>query len=949
MGRTTIISAMLISPISLSEKVATSVSEWRLIHSLTLVATLLLLLPPAHAADPAPSAPEAAATTAAPVMSAGEARFWQALKAFNSGKAADLPNARATLQAAADAEYSHAQLLLGNCLISGSYGFKKDARKGASLFRLAAERGNAFAMVSLGQCHLAGTGVSKSENKAADWFTAALAATADYSQPTPPADYFRAPGSGVAGELQRDPATETRATAHFFLAQILAGRQQAALAHTHYLAAATAGPDGRYGVAQAAQQAAFNYAFGNGVPRDLAQATGMLELARKLGTRQNVSLIHNSVATKTVDEFAVVDLEEAIAKSGEQIQTGLQLKIATTLGDKKSKDYNPAEAAKWYRLAADNGQAWAMMELAFLHSRGDLGPPDRAEAFRWFEKAGDGDKPKHYVATANLGLCYLRGLGTPADPAKAAALFTKARDFTFLGYLGSIGQAPAEPVGYEDDKKLADTWAQKKNDAHAQYLIGLRHYGGWDGKVDLKEAVRWFRKAAKAEHGGALCYLGLIYELKQLDPNTKESMEEFLKRTDEVIDFYRRSGEAGNIEGQINYAAMLSRENPIKTPKYGSEPRKKAESLLLSVLERDPHHSRAHNNLAVIYERKLRDLVGTVDQQSISEYREKMIHHYDEAIRGEFSYAANNLAVIYYDGKLVPRDLGKAYACFEQAAGWGLTAAHYSLGYMHEYGEGVPRTPSEAAYHYRLAALEGHEQALKNLVNLYLTGQGVAVDLDRAAYWLTQLAQRGNLPAQAALADVLMRKEDYEPAVKLWFGLSTHPNHELAGKACERLSRCYEKGLGVKADPAQSLKYFQQAIARRDGDAVATLARSQFKAGKNKEALSNMTYASTRSAEAAFNLAQMYYFGTHVTKDEAKAMQLLRTAAAGNNADALFFLATMTYKSLPQAPTLAEALNYAERAEAGGLAKATVLREALEKKLKAADTPVEEGARARAS
>lgn len=891
---------------------------------------------------------------AVPAPSKAETLFWQALKAFNSGKAADLPAGRVALQAAADAEFTHAQLLLGNCLLSGSYGFKKDERKGASLFRLAAERGNAFALVSLGQCHLAGTGVSKNETKAADWFTAALAPTADYTQPIPPADYYQAPGSSVAGGLQRDPATETRASAHFFLGQILNGRQQPELAHAHFLAAATAGPEGRFGVAAAAQQAAFNYAFGNGVPRDLAQATTMLDLSRQLATRQNVSLVHNSVATKTVDEFAVADLEEAITKSGEQIQAGLQLKIAATLGDKKSKDYNPREAARWYQLAAESGQAWAMLELAFMHSRDDLGPPNRAEAFRWFEKAGAGDKPKHYLATANLGLCYLRGLGTTADAAKAAALFAKARDYTFLGYLGTIGQAPAEPVDYETDKKTTDTWAQKKDDAHAQYLVGLRHYTGWDGKVDLKESVRWFKKAAKASHGGALCQLGVIYELKQLAPDTKEKLAEYQRRIADVLEYYRRSSEAGNIEGLINYATMLSRNlrtNIPHTPLYEVKEKNllEAEAQLLAALARQPHHPRAHNNLAVIYEQRLREGSAKLDPATLDKFREKMLHHYQEAVLGEFAYAALNLGTIYYDGKLASRDFGKAYEYFGQAASWGLTAAHYSLGYMHERGEGVPRTPSEAAYHYRLAGLDGHVQALQNLANLYLSGQGVALDLERAAFWLNQLVQRGNTEALASLADLFMRKKDYEAAFKIFLPLSTHASRELAGLACERLSQCYARGLGVKADQAQAKKYFELAIIHRNGDALASLAKEQFSVGEHSQGVETMTYASTRSAGAAFHLGQMYYFGTHVTKDEGKALQLLKNAANAHHPEAQVFLATMTYKNLPQAPTLEEALNYAERAEAHGLEKATVLREALEKKLKARDVPPEEGARARAS
>src|SRR5688572_26381913 len=181
-------------------------------------------------------------------------KFWQAVKLLSSRKEPDRANGRKLLQESSDLEYVHAQTMLANCYLSGGYGFAREPKKAVALFRLAAERGNGYAMASLGSCYVTGTGTRKDDGKAAQWLEAALAETADYNRPAPPADYFtdeNSGGAGVAGELASDPEGSSRASAHFLLAQIDRRRNKPSEAQAHYVAAATAGVDGRAGIYQA--------------------------------------------------------------------------------------------------------------------------------------------------------------------------------------------------------------------------------------------------------------------------------------------------------------------------------------------------------------------------------------------------------------------------------------------------------------------------------------------------------------------------------------------------------------------------------------------------------------------------------------------------------------------------------------------------------------------------
>jgi len=75
-------------------------------------------------------------------------------------------------------------------------------------------------------------------------------------------------------------------------------------------------------------------------------------------------------------------------------------------GEGVAKD--SAEAVKWYRLAADQGDVVAQFNLGVKYSTGEGVAKDDSEAIRWYRRAADqGDA----MAQFNLGLIYYTGVG----------------------------------------------------------------------------------------------------------------------------------------------------------------------------------------------------------------------------------------------------------------------------------------------------------------------------------------------------------------------------------------------------------------------------------------------------------------------------------------------------------------------------------------------------------
>jgi len=79
----------------------------------------------------------------------------------------------------------------------------------------------------------------------------------------------------------------------------------------------------------------------------------------------------------------------------------------------------------------------------------------------------------------------------------------------------NLGAMYARGEGIPEDNKEAVHWwrkAAKQGDARAQFNLGVRYTYGKGVERDAKEALRWYRKAAMQGHADAQNNLGLMYD-----------------------------------------------------------------------------------------------------------------------------------------------------------------------------------------------------------------------------------------------------------------------------------------------------------------------------------------------------------------------------------------------------------------------------------------------------
>ena len=107
---------------------------------------------------------------------------------------------------------------------------------------------------------------------------------------------------------------------------------------------------------------------------------------------------------------------EWLLKSAKQGHPQAQL----ILGHERYFRQDYADAVKWYRLAAEQGDAAAQSKLGDMYYQGEGLAQDYAEAARWYRRAAQqGSGLSSQSAQYTLGLMYAEGKGVPQDDAKA--------------------------------------------------------------------------------------------------------------------------------------------------------------------------------------------------------------------------------------------------------------------------------------------------------------------------------------------------------------------------------------------------------------------------------------------------------------------------------------------------------------------------------------------------
>lgn len=408
------------------------------------------------------------------------------------------------------------------------------------------------------------------------------------------------------------------------------------------------------------------------------------------------------------------------------------------------------EALKWYRLAAEQGVFIYQYALGRSFEAGDDGfPQDYKEAVMWYLKASvyiaDPKASKHEIwyrklpeylqryridgignvnvssALYVLAKCYEEGRGVPQDKEEAERLYIQAAKrgnreakmkmrelwgINSFSWIPDIKSSNLKPSGAKKKSKVVRllallvyfVWAPLEINRFfgpafwpSDYQKGLNYEHGINfTSKNEEEAVKWFRKAARAGDDNAQFSLGYCYAEGH---GVQQDYEEAVK-------WYSLAAEHGNVSAQ--------------------------------------------NNLGVCY----------ATGHGVTQDEEKAVKWYRKSAEQGNDVAQSNLGFYYLNGKGgLPQDYEEAVKWFRKSAKQGYAPAQYNLGYCYEDGLGVTQNYTTAVKWYQKAAKQENPDALYCLGRCFEEGHGVQKNVVEAQKFYRKAAKLGNEDAKEKLEE----------------------------------------------------------------------------------------------------------------------------------------------------------------------------------------------------
>lgn len=354
--------------------------------------------------------------------------------------------------------------------------------------------------------------------------------------------------------------------------------------------------------------------------------------------------------------------------------------------------------AKWY-FQKENPYNQSRLGMAYYEGK-DGAKQDYAKAVKYFEQSS-ASKVLHSLFM--LGCCYLFGQGKERDEKKAYQYFEKA--------------IKAGNTAVLDVLKI---WS-RAGKSYALYHLGRCYQYGYGGEKDEAKAFDCYRQAAERENIESYNSLGFCYQnglgvakddekaiknyLKAIEHGNEGPLV-FLylghcyqrgvgcvKNNNTAFSFFKRSADAGNKEGAYQTALCYKNGEGVQR----------------------------NTNAALEYFEKAGD--DMIDKDIAHwmwfafEEKEKQFKYLKMSCDKGDKSNLYILGTYYADGIGTPKNLRKAFDCFEEKArmyqnNYETAKALYFLGRYYESGiEGVEKNKKLALMYYKRSHDEGHPTA----------------------------------------------------------------------------------------------------------------------------------------------------------------------------------------------------------------------------------------------
>lgn len=429
--------------------------------------------------------------------------------------------------------------------------------------------------------------------------------------------------------------------------------------------------------------------------------------------------------------------------------------------------------------------------------------------------------------------------------------------------------------------------AAKNGHAGAQFMMGEMTWNGWGMEEDEEKAAYWYAEAAKQGHAAAQYKLGFLYYLGN---GVK-------KDYGEAIRWYELAAKGGNLEAAYNLGELYEKgrgcaEDMDKAIEYWKIAAEQGHESSLVALG-DAYRDRGEKEEALKWFRIAEEKGNYYASQCISEMGELDVY------QKRWAYAEKDPDGAYQKGLAYAEDndYEEAYHWIYVAAEKGCVDARFELAQWYYNGKAKDgKSPGMAAYCMKIAAENGHVQAMYEYAWMLATGYGVEQDLDEAETWAERAVEEGHDDAVDLMLSVkcatffALRCEladDFETAYRFYYIDAVKGD----ARAQYKVGVCYLEGKGVPKDADKAIKWLKKAAEQDHDSAQNRLAHYYLKKYSYSEAETYFRILAEKGDAAAMNNLAFIYDREGTSAQREEIMELLEGAAERGSAVAMYNLA----------------------------------------------------------
>jgi len=382
---------------------------------------------------------------------------------------------------------------------------------------------------------------------------------------------------------------------------------------------------------------------------------------------------------------------------------------------------------------------------------------------------------------------------------------------------------------------------------------------GQNTSDDIREAIKWITKASDQGYAPAQNELGNLYSMNKVHAeDDKEIHGSFpnKKAIDKAIELYRKAAKQGYANAEENLANAYASG---KVGEHWGMTEGKAEADMKEAFAwhqkaADQGYALAQFSLGECYKK------GEGVEKDVS----KAVEWYTKSAEQGNFWAQSSLGDAYLNGQGVEKSIPDAIKWFDKAGKQGEIKANRILGNLYSKGNGVEKNPKKAIEYWEKAAgIGGDEVAMCHLGDAYFEGNGVSKDLQKAYQWHHRAGNLGYPRGAFAAAEALINGWGVEKNLqeaKEWYAAAAVNNEE-------------------KVYPPALIKLYQLG----DWSASLVLGQGYFGSKSEKGVEWMKKAAAAGSVEAVVELANAYYGGEILRKDQIEGLAWMYVAVAAES------------------------------------------------------------------